>query len=328
MRRREFITLLCSAATAWPRSSVGQALSTTRPLIGWVSGGGRTASWTFVEAFLEGMRDFGYVEGKQFDFTLRFADGYVDRLPGLADELVRLNPRVIVAPGSGPAVAARKATATIPIVAPALGDAVHLGLIASEERPGGNVTGISPYVPGLPAKQLEFAREILPGAGSIGVLANLVDPKAPPQLQELRDAGQKMGIMVVAAEADTPSDLDNAIQSLVSQRVDVIIVLQTSMLLSERKKIAELTAAARVPTIYGYRQHVESGGLISYGVDLRACFTRAAYFVDKILHSVPPANLPVEFPTKLEMVINLPVAKALVLTIPNSVLVRADTLIE
>jgi putative tryptophan/tyrosine transport system substrate-binding protein len=328
MRRREFITLLCCAATAWPRSSNGQAPSKTRPLIGWVSGGGRTASWTFVEAFLEGMRDFGYVEGKQFDFTARFADGYVERLPLLADELVRLNPSAILAPGSGPAVAARKATATIPIVAPALGDAVHLGLIASEERPGGNVTGISPYVPGLPAKQLEFAREILPGAGSIGVLANLVDPKAPPQLQELRDAGQKMGIMVVAAEADTPGDLDNAIQSLVSQRIDVIIVLQTSMLLSERKKIAALIAAARVPTIYGYRQHVESGGLISYGVDLRACFTRAAYFVDKILHGVPPANLPVEFPTKLEMVINLPVVKALGLTIPNSVLVRADTLIE
>jgi putative ABC transport system substrate-binding protein len=154
----------------------------------------------------------------------------VERLPALAEELVRLNPSVIVAPGSGPAVAARKATATIPIVAPALGDAVHLGLIASEERPGGNVTGISPYVPGLPAKQLEFAREILPGAGSIGVLANLVDPKAPPQLQELRDAGQKMGIIVVAAEADTPGDLDSAIQSLVSQRTDVIIVLQTSRL--------------------------------------------------------------------------------------------------
>jgi putative ABC transport system substrate-binding protein len=176
------------------------------------------------------MRDFGYVEGKQFDFTHRFADGYVERLPALAEELVRLNPSVIVAPGSGPAVAAKKATATIPIVAPALGDAVHLGLIASEERPGGNVTGISPYVPGLPAKQLEFAREILPGAGSIGVLANLVDPKAPPQLQELRDAGQKMGIIVVAAEADTPGDLDSAIQSLVSQRTDVIIVLQTSRL--------------------------------------------------------------------------------------------------
>ena len=278
MRRREFITLLCCAATAWPRSSAGQAPSKTRPLIGWISGGGRTASWTFGEAFLEGMRDFGYVEGKQFDFTYRFADGYVERLPGLADELVRLNPSAIVAPGSGPAVAARKATATIPIVAPALGDAVHLGLIASESRPGGNVTGISPYVPGLPAKQLELARDILPNAGSIGVLANLVDPKAPPQLQELKDAGRKLGITVVAAEADTPDDLDNAIKSLVSQRIDVIIVLQTSMLLSERKTIAALIAAAQVPTIYGYRQHVESGGLISYGVrPSRVLYTRRLF---------------------------------------------------
>jgi putative tryptophan/tyrosine transport system substrate-binding protein len=274
------------------------------------------------------MRDFGYVEGKQFDFTTRFADGYAERLPLLADELVRLNPTAILAPGSGPAVAARKATAAIPIVAPALGDTVHLGLIASESRPGGNVTGISPYVAGLPAKQLELAREIVPGARNVGVLANLVDAKAPPQLQELKGAGLGFGIKVIAAEADTPADLDGAIKKLVDHRVDVLIVLQTSMLSSERRKIAALVAAARIPTVYGYRQHVDSGGLISYGVDLRACFTRAAYFVDKILHGIQPGDLPVEFPTKLELVINLSVAKALGLTITPLVLSRADELIE
>jgi putative ABC transport system substrate-binding protein len=327
MRRREFITVLCYAAMAWPRSAVGQA-STKRPLIAWVSGGERTASWVFVEAFLQGMRDFGYFEGQNFDFTYRFADGYVERLPLLAEEIVRLNPSAILAPGSGPAVAARKATAKIPIVAPALADAEHLGLIATQSRPGGNVTGISPYVAGLPAKQLELAREIVPGAGNIGVLANLVDAKAPPQLQELKSAGLESGIKVVAAEADTPDDLDGAIKMLVAQRIDVMIVLQTSMLLSERRKIAALATAARIPTVYGYRQHVDSGGLISYGVDLRACFTRAAYFVDKILHGIQPGDLPVEFPTKLELVINLNVAKALGLTIPPFVLMRADEVIE
>jgi putative tryptophan/tyrosine transport system substrate-binding protein len=327
MRRREFITILCYAATAWPRSAVGQA-STKRPLIAWVSGGERTASWVFVEAFLQGMRDLGYFEGQHFDFTYRFADGYVERLPQLADEIVHLNPSVILAPGSGPAVAARKATAKIPIVAPALADAEHLGLIATQSRPGGNVTGISPYVAGLPAKQLELAREIVPGAGNIGVLANLVDAKAPPQLQELKSAGLESGIKVIAAEADTPDDLDGAIKMLVGHGIDVMIVLQTSMLLSERRKIAALAVAARIPTVYGYRQHVDSGGLISYGVDLRACFTRAAYFVDKILRGIPPGDLPVEFPTKLELVINLKVAKALGLTIPPLVLSRADEVIE
>jgi putative tryptophan/tyrosine transport system substrate-binding protein len=327
MRRREFIILLGGAATAWPHSALAQA-STKRPLIAWLSGGERTASWVFVEAFLQGMRDLGYVDGQQFDIAYRFADGYVERLPTLADEMVRLNPSVILAPASGPAVAARKATATIPIVTPALADAAHLGLIANEARPGGNVTGISPYVAGLPAKQLELAREIVPGAGSIGVLANLTDAKAPPQLQELKGGGQQLGINVVAAEADTPDDVDGAVRMLASQRVGVMIVLQTSMLLSERRKIAALVAMAQIPTVYGYREHVDAGGLISYGVDLRACFRRGAYFVDKILHGIAPGNLPVEFPTKLELVINLKAAKALDLTVSPSLLARADEVIE
>jgi putative ABC transport system substrate-binding protein len=327
MRRREFLILLGGAATPWPHSALAQ-VSTKRPLIAWLSGGERTASWVFVEAFVQGMRDLGYVDGQQFDIVYRFADGYVERLPTLADEIVRLSPSVILAPASGPAIAARKATATIPIVTPALADAVHLGLITSEARPGGNVTGISPYVAGLPAKQLELAREVVSGAGSIGVLANLTDAKAPPQLQELKGAGLELGIKVVAAEADTPDDVDGAIRTLAGQRIGVMIVLQTSMLLSERRKIAALVATAQIPTVYGYREHVDAGGLISYGVDLRACFRRGAYFVDKILHGIAPGNLPVEFPTKLELVINLKAAKALDLTIPPSLLARADEVIE
>jgi len=326
MRRREFIVVIGGAA-AWPHSALAQGMI-KRPLIAWLSGGERTASWVFVEAFLQGMRDLGYVDGQQFDIAFRFADGYVERLPTLAQEMVRLNPSVILAPASGPAVAARKATATIPIVTPALADAMHLGLIANEARPGGNVTGISPYVEGLPAKQLELAREVVPGAGSIGVLANLTDAKAPPQMQELKAGGQQLGINVVAAEADTPDDVEGAIRTLASQRIDVMIVLQTSMLLSERRKIAAVVATARIPTVYGYREHVDAGGLISYGVDLRACFRRGAYFVDKILHGVAPGDLPVEFPTKLELVINLKAAKALDLIVPPSLLARADDVIE
>jgi ABC-type uncharacterized transport system substrate-binding protein len=327
MTRREFITLLGSAAAAWPLAGRAQT-SMKRPLIAWLSLGERTSSWVFVEAFLQGMREHDYVEGRQFDIVYRFADGYIERLPSLAEELVRLNPDVILAPASGPAVAAKKATAAIPIVTPALADAVHLGLITSESRPGGNVTGITPYVAGLPAKQMELAREVVPSAARIGVLANLSDPKAPPQWQELEAAGRELGVNVTAEDVSTPHDLDRAFQALARQRVDVLIVLQTSMLVSERRKIAVLAAATRLPAIYGYREHVDDGGLVSYGVDLRACFRRGAYYVHKILKGVPPRDLPVEFPTKLELVINLKTARALGLEVPPTLLARADEVIE
>ena len=234
MRRREFIALLGGAA-AWPHAVLAQS-STKRPLIAWLSLGERTASWVFVEAFLQGMREYGYVEGGNFDIVYQFADGYIERLPAFAQELVQLRPSAILAPASGPAVAAKTATATIPIVTPALADAVHLGLVASESRPGGNVTGITPYVEGLPAKQMELAREVVPGAARIGVLANLSDPKAPPQLQELEAAGRKLGAKVIAADAHTPDDLDGAFRALADHHIDVMVVLQTSMLLSERRK--------------------------------------------------------------------------------------------
>jgi putative tryptophan/tyrosine transport system substrate-binding protein len=326
MRRREFVSLLGGAA-AWPLAGRAQT-SMKRPLIAWLSLGERTSSWVFVEAFLQGMREHDYVEGRQFDIVYRFADGYIERLPSLAEELVRLNPDVILAPASGPAVAAKKATAAIPIVTPALADAVHLGLITSESRPGGNVTGITPYVAGLPAKQMELAREVVPSAARIGVLANLSDPKAPPQWQELEAAGRELGVNVTAEDVSTPHDLDRAFQALARQRVDVLIVLQTSMLVSERRKIAVLAAATRLPAIYGYREHVDDGGLVSYGVDLRACFRRGAYYVHKILKGVPPRDLPVEFPTKLELVINLKTARALGLEVPPTLLARADEVIE
>jgi putative tryptophan/tyrosine transport system substrate-binding protein len=327
VKRREFITLLGSAAAAWPVAAVAQ-VSTKRPLIAWLSLGERTASWTFVEAFLHGMRDFGYTDGDNFEFAPRFADGYIERLPMLAQELVQLRPSVILAPASGPAVAAKRATATIPIVSPALADAVHLGLVASVSRPGGNVTGITPYVEGLPAKQMELAREVVPGAARIGILANLSDPKAPPQLQELETAGRELGVTVVVADAHTPDDLDSAFRTLADHRIDVMVVLQTSMLLSERQRIASLAATTRLPAVYGYREHVDDGGLISYGVDLRACFRRAAYYVHKILNGVAPGDLPIEFPTRLELVINLKTARALGLEVPPTLLARADEVIE
>jgi putative tryptophan/tyrosine transport system substrate-binding protein len=326
MNRRDVIILL-GAPALWPVIARAQ-VSSRRPLVAWLSGGTQAASSGFVDAFLRGMQDQGYIEGRDIDLVYRYADGYAQRLPTLAEELVRIKPNVILAPATAQAVAAKNATATIPIVTPALADAVHLGLVASEARPKGNVTGITPYVVGLPAKQMELAREVVPRALKIGVLGDINDPKAAPQWLELQDAGRALGVDVIAAEARTPNDLASAFQALADQRPDAVIVLQTSMLLSERRKIAELEAATRLPVIYGYREHVVDGGLISYGVDLRDCFRRSAVYVVKILNGTAPGDLPVEFPTKVELIINLRTARALGVEIPPTLLARADEVIE
>jgi len=327
MKRRDFITLLGGAAAAWPLAARAQ-VSTKRPLVAWLSLGERTASWAFVQSFLQGMRDFGYTEGDNFDFVPRFADGYIERLPALAQELVQLRPSVILAPASGPAVAAKRATATIPIVSPALADAVHLGLVASVSRPGGNVTGITPYVEGLPAKQMELAREVVPGAGRVGVLANQSDPKSPPQLHELEAAGRELGVKVIAVDVNVPDDLDSAFRTLVDHRIDVMVVLQTSMLLSERRRIAALAATTRLPAVYGYREHVDDGGLISYNTSRAENGRQIGAYVGRILNGAKPADLPVVQSTRFELVINLKTAKALGLAIPPGVLAIADEVIE
>jgi len=327
MRRRRFLILLGNAAAAWPLAARAQ-LPRHRPLIAYLSGGTQWSASRNLGFFQEGLQELGYVDGRNIDIVPRFAEGRVERLPALAEELVQLKPALIVATAIDAAVAAKNVTAMIPIVTPVLADAVHLGLIASYARPEGNVTGIMPYVAGLPGKQMELARAVVPGAGKVGLLGNMNDPKAPPQRQELEDAGRALGVTVVVPEVHGPEDLGGAIQALASDRVEVVIVLQTTLLLSERRHIAPLMAAHRLPAIYGYREHVDDGGLISYGVDLRWCFRRAAAFVHKILNGTAPGDLPVEFPTRLVMVVNLKVAKALGLTIPPTLLVQADEVIQ
>jgi ABC-type uncharacterized transport system substrate-binding protein len=327
MKRREFLFLLGSAAASWPYAANAQ-LPSSRPVIIWLAAATQSAILGIIGAFQEGLRELGYTEGRNLDLVFRFADGYMERLPGLAEEVVRLKPTVILAGSVVCTVAVKKLTATIPIVTPTLADAVELGLVASVVRPGGNVTRITPYVAGLPAKQMELAREVVPDARRIGLLGNMNDPKALPQRDELEDVGLQLGVECVVPEVRRPEDLDGAMQALAHERVDVVIVLQTTMILSERKHIAALATAHRLPTIYGYREHVDDGGLISYGVDLRWCFRRAATFVHKILQGTPPGELPVEFPTRLEMVVNLQTAKALGMTVPPLLLARADVVIQ
>ena len=327
MKRREFISLIGGVAATWPLAALAR-VSHKRPLLVWFSGITQTVSSPSIAAFLKGMRELGYVEGSDFDLLYRFSDGYADRIPSLAEEVVRLKPDVILATAIDTAVASRKLTSTIPIVTGALADPVHLGLIASEARPGGNVTGIEPYLMGLPAKQIELAREIVPGASRIGLLTNLQDPKAPPQAQELTAAAKALEVEITTADANRPEEIDGALQALARQRVDIVIVLQTSMLLSERNQIVAWELANRLPMVFGYPQYTRAGGLVSYGVDLPSCYYRTAYFVDKILHGTAPGDLPVEFPTKMLLAINLKTAKAIGTTLPRSLLERADEVIE
>jgi putative ABC transport system substrate-binding protein len=214
--RRQFAALLVGALVACSRSAHAQQ-QRKRPLIGWLSSATQAYSASKAAVFLLALRELGYIEGQNFDIVYRSSDGYQDRLPALAEELIQLKPDVILAMAIAAAVPARKATSTIPIVSPALADAVHLGLIASEARPGGNVTGIEPYVAGLPAKQMEIAREIVPGARAVGLLTNLVDPKAPPQLKELEAAGRALEIKMVAKDANKADEVEGALQSLADQ---------------------------------------------------------------------------------------------------------------
>jgi ABC-type uncharacterized transport system substrate-binding protein len=238
-------------------------------------------------------------------------------------------PDVILAAASATALAAKEATSTIPIVVAALGNPVALRLAASDSRrPNGNLTGMMPYVQGLPSKQLEFAREIVPGARKIGIVNDASDIKATPQWDEINTAASKFEITIVGADARRPEDIDPTFRKFKAEGVDVVIVLQANSLILDRAQIAISAAATRLPTVFGYREHAETGGLISYGVNLEDCFRRAATYVHNILKGTPVADLPIEFPTKLELIINVRTAKTLGLEIPPTLLARADEVIE
>jgi putative ABC transport system substrate-binding protein len=328
MKRREFITLF-SGAAAWSSVAVAQT-ATKRPIIGTFVQGTPTQNkgLQFRQSFFDGLRELGYVEGREFDIIIQHA-GSTSELPKAAEKLVQVKPDVILAAASATALATKQATSTIPIVVAALGNPVALGLAAGDaRRPSGNLTGIMPYVRGLPAKQLELAREIVPGARKIGIVNDASDIKATPQWDEMSAEASKFEITIVGADARTPEDIDSTFRMFKAERVDVVVVLQASFLILDRAQIAIAAAANRLPTVFGYREHVETGGLVSYGVNLEYCFRRAATYVYKILKGTPVVDLPIEFPTKLELVINLQAAKALGLDIPPTMLARADEVIE
>lgn len=324
MKRREFITLF-SGAVSW---SIGAQAAASRksPLIAVLSAITPSDNSPLSD-FVQGLKELGYVDGVSVDLVYRFAAGHLDRLPVLAAELVELTPDVIVALVTPAALATRALTKSIPIVCPLLADAINLGLIASDARPGGNVTGVSFRTEGLTGKQVELALQMIPNVVKIGFLVNVATGVIIDR-QELESTCQRLGIRTVPAEVRAPNDLDAAFQALANDHVQTVIVLVDGMLFSERNRMAALAAATRLPAIYGFRDHVDAGGLASYGVNLSENFHRAAAYVNKILKGAKPGDLPVEFPTKLELVVNNRAAKALGLNIPPSVLVRADDVVE
>jgi putative ABC transport system substrate-binding protein len=327
IRRREFIVTLGSAA-AWPVVAGAQQAPRKRPVLGYLITGTKDGLAHSVSAFLSRLRDLGYVEGQNIDIVIRYADADSTRLPVLADELVQLRPNLIVALDPPAALAAKKATASIPIIAAILNDPVRLGLIASYARPGGNLTGILSQVEGLPGKQVEIAQELVPAITLIGVLANPANATHAYQRQEVETAAAAKGVKVIAAETRSKGDLEPAFNSLRAAGVRLAIVLRDNMFVSERRRIADLATTMRLPTIGSQNSYVEAGGLISYGVEDSENHHRAADFVDKILKGAKPTDLPVEFPTKLRLVINMKTAKALGLEIPPTLLARADEVIE
>jgi len=326
MRRREFITLI-SGAAAWPLAVTAE-VSPRRALVAVLSAGSSTAAARYVSGFSQGLQELGYVEGRNIDIVWRYADGDQERMPLLADELVRLKPDVVVTGSTDAVLAVKQTTAAIPIVSAALTDPAAFGLVENQARPGGQVTGILTTLEGLPGKQLELVLELVPGATRIGMLLNTKNRVHTLQQQDVRAAANSLGVTLVPVDIRAANELNAGFQTFVRGRVELVLMLADALFISERRQIADLAAAAQLPSMYTYREYAVAGGLISYGVNLRESYRRAATYVDKILKGSKPGDLPVEFPTKLEMVINLKTAKTLGLTIPQSILLRADEVIE
>jgi putative ABC transport system substrate-binding protein len=279
--------------------------------------------------FIQGLRDLGYVEGQNIAIEQRFSEGKYEQLPALAAELVGLKVDVIVAPASQNPLAAKQATRTIPIVMTNAFDPVASGLVASLARPGGNVTGLSfEASPQTIGKQLELLKEIVPHVSRMAVLENPANPSHALYLGEAKVAARTLGVRLQTLEARGPDDFERAFTAIIRERAEALLVLEDGMFFLHQTRITDLAAKRHLPAVSGLREFTHAGGLESYAPSLRDNFRRAAYFVDRILKGAKPADLPVEQPTKFDLVINLKTAKVLGLTIPPSVLARADEVIE
>jgi putative ABC transport system substrate-binding protein len=326
MRRRAFITSFFAAAAARGLPARAQqarkihTIGLLSPAVPIFSG--------VVSAFSNGLQELGWIEGQNIAIERRYAENRLERLPGLAAELVRLNVEVIVAVGTLGPLAAKRATTTIPIVMTAAGDPLSSGLVASLAHPGGNVTGMSLMVPDIAGKRLELLREILPRLARVAVLWNAANPYPAIVFKETQAAGQRLSIEIQSLEVRSPDDFNDAFEKVRWQRPDALIEVEDPLTNSLHKRIVEFAAAEHLPSLHGVGQEVEAGGLISYGASIPDLFHRAAGYVDKILRGARPADLPVEQPTKFELVVNVKTANTLGLEVPPTLLTRADEVIE
>ena len=319
--------MLLGGGAAWPLAV--RAQQPTMPLVGFLSSRAPSESADLVAAFRQGLAEAGYVEGQNVSLEFRWGEGRYERLAGYAVELVRRAVTVIVTAGGDPAAqAAKAATATIPIVFVSGSDPVKVGLVASLNRPGGNITGVHLLILGLGAKRLGLLHELMPTVNLVGLLANPNFADALTQLRDVEDAGQSLGMKLVVQKAGTEIEIDTAFADLVRQKIGAILVISDPFFASQRLQIAALAARYAMPAMFELREYAIAGGLTSYGPDLANGYRQGGVYAGKILKGAKPAELPVVQPTKFELVINLKTAKALGLQIPDKLLALADEVID
>jgi ABC-type uncharacterized transport system substrate-binding protein len=328
--RREFIMMLGGAALSWPGAVWAQQGATKKnfPTVGWLVTGSPTSYRHSLAAFRDGLTEAGYLEGQNIRIEYRWAEGNVGRLPELARDLVHQQVDVILAGGSVGAEAAKRATSTIPIVAAGVGDLVELGLVSSLARPNGNLTGFIAAAPETAAKRFQMVKEIRPEAKHAAVLWNPNSSNAQLEWKVAKEFADTNDLTVILYDARDVPELTDTLARIKQSPPDVLLNLNDPFLFTARKLVVDSVREMRVPGVYGYREYAEDGGLISYGTNIADTYRRAARYVDKILKGVQPADLPVQLPTKYELVINLRTAKALGLDVPPTLLARADEVIE
>jgi putative ABC transport system substrate-binding protein len=327
IKRRQFITLLGGAAAAWPLAA--RAQQAAMPVIGFLNPTSPEVLTEPMRSFRQALKDAGYVEGESIAIEYRFADNQPERLPEMAAELVKRRVAVIVVTG-GPtsALAAKAATAAIPIIFVVAEDPVSLGLVASLARPGGNLTGVNILAAELTAKRLELLRELVPGAARVAVFVNPNNPVADATVRELEAAARAMGLQIQALRTSSGREIDAAFATFARQRPDALFVAGDTFFNSRRVQLALLAALHRLPMTCGLRGYVEAGGLMSYGADLRDAYRQVGAYTGRVLKGAKPADLPVMQSSKFELVINNQTARVLGLTVPSTLLARADEVIE
>jgi putative tryptophan/tyrosine transport system substrate-binding protein len=328
MRKAEVLSILFVVVLLAVAVVAEAQQSTKIPRIGYLAGASHAAIAFRLEAFRQGLRELGYLEGKNIGIEYRYSEGNFRRQKELAFELARANVDVIVTSGPASTRAAKEATATIPIIMTFDSDPVGSGSVASLARPGGNITGLSTLAPEISGKQLELLKEIVPKLSRVAVIGSSANPGNAQVLKGMEAAAQVFSVKLQYLDILDPKELEAAFRTASNERADAMVVLAGTVIIAQRARIADLAIKSRLPSIYERREFVEAGGLMSYGISIIDLDRRAATYVDKILKGAKPADLPVEQPTKFEMVINLKTAKQIGLTVPPNVLARADKVIK